>query len=122
MPEAIPQWITVLADDDLLFLKRFLLHSGSLKQLAEDYSVTYPTIRVRLNRLIEKVETAERPEAEDAFEGLLEMLVKEGVLVPGTARTMRLAHRRVISEATQRAERHGAANALQWRDSQDADG
>lgn len=117
MPDSIPVWLTALSEPDLLLLKRLLLNSGSLKGLAEEYGVTYPTIRSRLNRLIEKVESAERPEAEDAFDSLLETLVKEGVLVSGTARTMRLAHKRVVSEAAQRAERHGAANALQYRDS-----
>lgn len=117
MPDSIPNWLTILSDDELVMIKRFVLHSGSLKALAEEYAVTYPTIRARLDRLIEKVESAERPDAEDAFDRLLEVFVKEGVLAPGTARTMRLAHRRVVSEASQRAERHGAANALRPTDS-----
>ncbi|MBM3290492.1 MAG: DUF2089 domain-containing protein, partial [Candidatus Hydrogenedentes bacterium] len=50
-----PPWITVLAEDDLQFLKQFLLASGSLKQLAGVYGVSYPTIRARLDRLIERV-------------------------------------------------------------------
>lgn len=111
MPEVVPTWLTALSDDELLFLKRFLLHSGSLKNLAGEFGVSYPTIRTRLDRLIAKVESTDRPEAEDAFEHLLELLIKEGVMVPSTARPLKLAHKRVVSDAIQRAERHGAANA-----------
>ncbi len=111
MPEIVPTWLTTLSDDELLFLKRFLLHSGSLKDLAGEFGLSYPTIRARLDKLIAKVESSERPEAEDAFEHLLEILIKEGVMVPSTARPLKLAHKRVVSEAIQRAERHGAANA-----------
>ena len=39
-------WINVLSDEDLSFLKRFVLASGSLKDLAAAYGVTYPTIRL----------------------------------------------------------------------------
>jgi len=116
MPESIPAWLTVLSDDELVLLKRFLLHSGSLKALAGEYSVTYPTIRARLNRLIAKVQSTEIPDADNAFVRLLEVLVQDGVMVPGTARSLRLAHKRVVSDATQRAERHGAANALRLPD------
>ena len=112
MPESIPTWLTVLSDDELVLLKRFLLHSGSLKALAGEYGVTYPTIRARLNRIIAKVESTDVPDGEDAFGRLLEVLIQDGVVVPGTARSLRLAHKRVVSDATQRAERHGAANAL----------
>ena len=46
------RWIDELSDEDLAFLRRFLLASGTLKQLAEDYGISYPTVRLRLDRLI----------------------------------------------------------------------
>ena len=46
------RWIDHLSPDDLAFLRRFLLASGTLKQLAQEYGVSYPTIRLRLDRLI----------------------------------------------------------------------
>ena len=44
---------------DMIFIKRFLLASGSLKEVAKLYGVTYPTVRVRLNKLIDKIKLAE---------------------------------------------------------------
>ena len=43
----IPAWLATLTTDELRFLKRFLVASGSLKELARDYEVSYPTIRTR---------------------------------------------------------------------------
>ena len=44
-----PQWLQHLSDEDLAFTRRFVLNSGSLKALATDYRVSYPTIRLRLD-------------------------------------------------------------------------
>jgi hypothetical protein len=51
----IPEWMSNLEDEDIQFIKRFLLASGSLKQVANEYNVTYPTVRLRLDRLIQKI-------------------------------------------------------------------
>ena len=51
----IYRWIEGLEDEDIQFMKRFMLSSGSLKDLAGQYGVTYPTIRLRLDRLIQKI-------------------------------------------------------------------
>jgi len=51
----IYRWIEGLEDEDIQFIKRFVLSSGSLKDLAGQYGVTYPTIRLRLDRLIQKI-------------------------------------------------------------------
>jgi hypothetical protein len=53
--ETVPDWIVNLEDEDLAFIKRFLLASGSLKEIAKQYGVTYPTVRLRLDRLIQKI-------------------------------------------------------------------
>jgi len=45
-----------LSDDDLEFMRQFLLASGSLKELAKLYEISYPTIRLRLNKLIQLIE------------------------------------------------------------------
>ena len=54
-----PGWIDWLCEDELAFIKRFVLMSGSLKALAQAYGVTYPTIRLRLDRLIQKLQVIE---------------------------------------------------------------
>ena len=49
------KWLEVLTDDDLEFLHQFILCSGSLKDLASQYGVSYPTIRIRADKIIEKI-------------------------------------------------------------------
>lgn len=57
--QIIPKWIVNLDDEDVSFIKRFLLASGSLKEMARQYKVTYPTIRLRLDRLIQKIQLSD---------------------------------------------------------------
>ncbi|ASK63912.1 hypothetical protein CFK37_17995 [Virgibacillus phasianinus] len=51
----VPNWVLTLDEEDLEFIKRFVLNSGSLKEIAKVYDVSYPTVRIRLDRLIQKV-------------------------------------------------------------------
>ncbi len=53
--EIIPDWMTNLDDEDMVFVKKFILSSGSLKDMAKEYQVTYPTVRLRLDKLIQKI-------------------------------------------------------------------
>ena len=55
----LPPWIADLDEQDLTFVKRFLLASGSLKEVAAQYGVSYPTVRLRLDRLIQKIKRTE---------------------------------------------------------------
>jgi len=57
--EVMPEWIAGLEDEDLAFIKKFLLASGSLKEIANQYGVTYPTVRLRLDKLIQKIQIHE---------------------------------------------------------------
>lgn len=57
--EIIPEWIANLEDEDMVFIKKFLMASGSLKEVAQHYGVTYPTVRLRLDRLIQKIQISE---------------------------------------------------------------
>ena len=92
-PEQLPGWIAVLDAGDVQFLRRFLLSSGSLKALAGEYEVSYPTVRARLDRLIEKVRAAEDPRVRDPLERRLRVLVADGKLEPSTARELLDLHR-----------------------------
>ena len=60
----IPDWLSALEDEDLVFVKKFLLASGSLKEMARQYGVTYPTVRLRLDRLIQKIKMSESTESD----------------------------------------------------------
>lgn len=62
--DKIPQWILALEQEDATFLKNFALKSGSLKEIAKLYEVSYPTVRLRLDKLIQKIELSEQQEEE----------------------------------------------------------
>jgi hypothetical protein len=57
--ELVPEWMAHLDDEDIAFIKKFILASGSLKKIADLYSVTYPTVRLRLDKLIQKIQIGE---------------------------------------------------------------
>ena len=44
--ELVPEWMAGLEEEDLVFIKKFVLSSGSLKEVAGQYGVTYPTVRL----------------------------------------------------------------------------
>jgi len=93
------RWIDYLSPEDLAFLKRFLLSSGTLKQLATEYGISYPTIRLRLDRLIDKVRLIDEHTEAGPFELRLRMLYADGRLDDDTFRTLLLAHRAEAAEA-----------------------
>src|SRR3954471_4711439 len=74
------RWTDFLQEEDLAFVKRFILFSGSLKDLATAYAVSYPTLRLRLDRLIEKIKILESQKIEDAYERLLRAQFADGKL------------------------------------------
>lgn len=73
----VPTWITELEEDELQFIKRFVLASGSLKEMADIYGVTYPTVRNRLNLVISKVKLSDE-KREDPYVSLIKRMVMEG--------------------------------------------
>ncbi|MCA2504002.1 DUF2089 family protein [Staphylococcus xylosus] len=58
----IPEWLLNLENEDLEFIRRLVLSSGSLKKLAKEYNVSYPTVRNRLDILIRKIKLSEQKE------------------------------------------------------------
>jgi hypothetical protein len=64
--EEVPNWILYLEQEDITFLKKFVISSGSLKEMAKEYEVTYPTLRLRLDKIIEKVNVGDN-QRDDAF-------------------------------------------------------
>ena len=61
---AIPGWMAELEGEDLAFVKKFVLASGSLNEVAAQYGVSYPTVRLRLDRLIQKIKMSESTESD----------------------------------------------------------
>ena len=52
-------WIENLENDEIDFIKNFVIMSGSLKELGKMYDVSYPTVRLRLDRVIQKIKLNE---------------------------------------------------------------
>ncbi len=98
MAEHLPDWAKAMDLEDWQFLKRFLLASGSLKALAEQYGISYPTVRGRLDRLIAKVQAAEGPGPVDALHRQIRVLVAEGKMEREVARKLLDAHEEVLRE------------------------
>ena len=82
------KWLEALEDEDVTFLKRFLLASGSLKELAGTYGVSYPTVRLRLDRLIQKVHIIDDATAGDAHERKIRALAAEGKIDTATLKAL----------------------------------
>jgi len=53
--EDLPNWLLSLDNTDISFIKNIIINNGSLKEVAKVYDVSYPTIRLRFDRLIEKI-------------------------------------------------------------------
>lgn len=85
--QMIPEWIVNLEDEDVSFIKKFLLASGSLKEMARQYGVTYPTVRLRLDRLIQKIKISEDTENEP-YIALIKRLAINDKLDFDTAKTL----------------------------------
>jgi hypothetical protein len=85
-------WPSALNTDEIAFVRRFLLASGSLKQLAEDYEVSYPTIRLRLDALIEKVKALGCGKPPSALRLAVRRMVAEGEMEVDVARKLLKAH------------------------------
>jgi len=77
--EVMPEWIANLDDEDLNFIKKFLFASGSLKEMANIYGVTYPTVRLRLDRLIQKIKISEDTANEPYISLIKKMAVNEKI-------------------------------------------
>jgi hypothetical protein len=88
----VPPWTRILSEEDWQFLKRFLLASGSLKDLALAYDISYPTVRGRLDRLIEKARAADGPDRDDSFKLYIRSLVIDGHLMAPIAREILHLH------------------------------
>ena len=75
--QIIPEWLSELEDEDVSFIKKFLLASGSLKEMAKQYGVTYPTVRLRLDKLIQKIQISEKGEKDPYIATIKRMVIND---------------------------------------------
>ncbi|MDE7312250.1 MAG: DUF2089 domain-containing protein [Eubacterium sp.] len=77
--DILPLWISKLEDEDIEFIKKFVLESGSLKKMAILYGVTYPTVRLRLDKLIQKIKINDDVESEPYISLIKRMAIDEKI-------------------------------------------
>ena len=95
--DVVPEWMAGLEEEDVVFIKKFILASGSLKEMAAQYGVTYPTVRLRLDRLIQKIKLTEKAEA-DPYVSLVKRLAVDDKLDFDTAKLLITEYRKTKEE------------------------
>ncbi len=95
--EVVPEWITGLDDEDLAYIKKFLLASGSLKEIALQYGVTYPTVRLRLDKLIQKIAIVD-DNTNDPYISLIKRLAVDDKLDFDTAKILINEYKKIKAE------------------------
>ena len=95
--EIVPEWMRNLEEEDVVFLKKFVLASGSLKEIASQYGVTYPTVRLRLDRLIQKIKMEENQQ-EDPYILLFKRMAVNGKMDFETAKILIQEYRKKQQE------------------------
>jgi hypothetical protein len=88
--------LLALDDADREFVMRMVLASGSLKELAQGYGVSYPTIRAKLDRLIARLQALVAGRRINPLAERLADLVERGEVTPSAARGLLELHRREI--------------------------
>ncbi len=91
-------WLDGLSDEDRMFIKRFVLASGSLKQMAQSYGVTYPTVRLRLDRLIQKVVLLDTQKPITDFDRRLRALYADGRIDLATMKELLAGHQQEMEK------------------------
>lgn len=97
--EIIPDWMANLDDEDVIFIKKFILASGSLKEIASQYHVTYPTVQLRLDKIIQKILISEDTAAEP-YIALIKRLALNEKLDFDTAKLLISEYKKLKKEET----------------------
>ncbi|MHC4618663.1 MAG: DUF2089 family protein [Planctomycetota bacterium] len=102
------KWLDFLSEQDVAFIKRFVLASGSLKEMAGIYGITYPTVRLRLDRLIEKIKVVDSHQDMGEFERLARALCAEGKVDIHTLKTLLAAYKKEMEAQNEESKNNRA--------------
>lgn len=72
-------WFDNLEKDEKEFIRQLILASGSLKELAKVYEVSYPTVRLRLDRVINKVKLYSDKEKDPFVSSIMQMVIEDKI-------------------------------------------
>ena len=108
------KWHERFSDEDMSFIKRFILASGSLKAMAEAYGISYPTVRLRLDRLIQRIRIFDSETITSEFERVLRAQFADGKIDQDTFKQLLVAHQRELREtqATEERNEHDESSDL----------
>ena len=81
--------LLALPPEDLDLIAELVMRDGSLKDLAAAYGVSYPTIRSRFTRVVERTRAVMEGRPVDPLNELLASLVERGELSPASARAIK---------------------------------
>jgi|SRR5712692_4126789 len=95
---AIKHPLLSLTEEELDLVLQLVLASGSLKDLARVYQVSYPTIRAKVDRLIARVQQIVGGASPDPMMQLLADLVERGEITVSAARSVRDLYRQQKTE------------------------
>ena len=95
--ELLPEWMAGLEEEEVAFIRKFILASGSLKEVAGQYGVTYPTVRLRLDRLIQKIKLTENTAA-DPYIATIKRLAMNEKLDLDTAKVLIAEYKKTRKE------------------------
>lgn len=98
-------WIDFLSEEDLAFVKRFVLASGSLKEMAKAYGISYPTVRLRLDRLIEKIKVVDDHQVTSDFERVARAQYADGKLDIHTLKLLLKTYREELESSHEASDR-----------------
>ena len=96
----VPRFLE-LSIEQQRFATEFLLASGSLKQVAEEFGISYPTVRARLDRIIECLQ-AGKPATQERRAAILDAVEEKRI---STHRASEL-----LSETQEEEEKEGRDN------------
>lgn len=95
--DTLPEWLINLEEEDINFIKKFILASGSLKEVATIYEVTYPTVRLRLDKLIQKIKVNEE-KINEPYISLIKNLALKDKIDFDTAKFLISEYKKIIKE------------------------
>lgn len=95
--DIVPEWMRNLEEEDVAFIKKFVLASGSLKEVAGQYGVTYPTVRLRLDKLIQKIQINDQA-VKEPYIALIKRLAVNEKLDFDTAKLLITEYKRMKAE------------------------
>lgn len=90
------EWFFNLEPEEQIFIRKFVLSSGSMKDLAKQYNVSYPTIRTRVDKIIKKIKITDG--AQSSFDSYILQLVVNDELPLSIAKQIITKHEETLNE------------------------